>query len=157
MLDSAIRKLLTKYGLSWSDCLVPQRELETVIASKVVPAPLQEVLHSERAGIDHSAEQIEKALRSFDPTLADSFGLSSQKIGYQLDKIQSKVAREAMRRTDTGQLHAAKLADSLFPTDNLQERVYGVLPFLAKYGPSFVDRALDAIEPGCADHKVLMQ
>ncbi len=157
VLDSVLSKLLNKYRLSWSDCLVPRRELEVAIASKVVPSPLQEVLQSERAGIGHSLEQIEKALRSFDPTLADSFELSGQKIGYQLDKIQSKVSREALRRSETSQLHAAKLADSLYPTDNLQERVYGVLPFLAKYGLSFVDRVLDAIEPGFADHKVLIQ
>ena len=155
VLDSALNKLLAKYSLSWSDCLVPRRELETAIASRVVPAPLQDVLRSGRAGIGQSLDQIEAALRSFDPTLAESFGLSSQKIGYQLDKIQSKVSREAMRRTETGQLHAAKLADSLYPTDNLQERIYGVLPFLAKYGSAFVARVQDAIEPGCADHKVL--
>ena len=155
VLDAASDKLLQNYGLSWTDCLVPRRELESAIAAAVVPRPLQGTVQSSREEVGASLERIESALREFDPTLAASFKLSRNKIDYQLTKMQSKVSREALRRAETAQRHAARLSNALCPNDNLQERAYGVLPFLAQFGPSFVERVSAAIRPGSADHRLL--
>lgn len=155
VLDSASRKLLRKYRLTLADCLVPRSELEAAVASALVPPPLQETLAAQRSRTRASLEHIEAALREFDPTLVASSAVSRRKIEYQLDKIDSKVAREALRRTGTARRHAASLADSVFPNSNLQERVYSVLPFLAKFGPAFVERVQEAINPGSADHTVI--
>ena len=155
VLDSATDKLLRKYGLSWTDCLVPRRELESAIAAAVVPAPLQAIVQSGRDEVGGSLERIESALREFDPTLATSFELSRNKIDYQLAKVQAKVSREALRRADTAQRHAARLSNALCPHDKLQERAYGVLPFLAQFGPSFVKRVSEAIRPSAPDHQLL--
>ena len=155
VLDAGLAKLQRKYGLSWSDCLVSRRELQSSVASAVVPAPLQETLRTERAETSACLERIGVSLRGFDPTLAASFEVSRSKIDYQLNKIQAKVSREALRRTETAQGHAAQLSDALCPNDILQERVYGVLPFLAKFGASFVERVGAAVDPGSADHKLL--
>ena len=155
VLDGASRKLLRKYGLTLSDCLVARSELEARIASSVVPPPLQETLDTRRSRIRDSLATVEAALGGFDPTLVASFAVSRQKIEYQLDKIEAKVSREAFRRAGTARRHAATLADSVFPTGHLQERVYSVPPLLAKFGPAFVGRVSEAIEPGSSDHKVL--
>jgi uncharacterized protein YllA (UPF0747 family) len=155
MLDRGCSKLLRKYGMAPSDCMVPRHDLEASVASAVVPAPLRERLEAHGASVRESLLGIESALRGFDPTLEASFRLSRSKIEYQLEKIRSKVSREALRRGETAQRHAAKLAGFLYPNGHLQERVFSVLPFVAKFGPSFVDRVRAAIEPGSADHKVI--
>ena len=98
---------------------------------------------------------METALGEFDPTLADSFTVSRSKIEYQLDKIESKVSREAYRRAGTARRHASTLADFVYPAGHLQERFYSVPLMLAKFGFDFVGRVSGAIEPGSPDHKVL--
>ncbi len=155
VLDDVSRKLVRRYGLTASDCLVPRQALEAAVAAAIVPAPLQARLQSERDGIQDALQRVRSALQDFDPTLAASFSVSRQKIDYQLDKIQHKVAREALRRTETAQRQAARLADFLYPNQHLQERIYGTLPMLARFGPSFVERIEQAIEPECVDHRIL--
>lgn len=155
VLDAKTRKLLRRYGLAIEDCLVPRSALEAGIASKVVPPSLQSKLAADRERIQDSLGDIEMALSQFDPTLVASFGVSRRKIEYQLEKIEAKVSREAFRRNGAARGHAATLADSLFPLGHLQERVYAVPPMLARFGPEFVDRVREAIEPGSSDHKVL--
>ncbi len=155
VLDEATRKLLERYEMTPADCMVQRGELTARVANAVVPPALRRTLDSRRAEIDGLLEEIAGALQKFDPTLGASFGNSRRKIGYQLEKSQSKVAREALRREATSQRHAARLADWVYPTENMQERVYSVLSFVAKFGPGFVEAIRAEIEPGCADHKVL--
>ncbi len=155
MLDRGCAKLLRKYGMTSADCMLPRRELEARVASAVVPAALRERLESHGASIRESLLGIESTLGGFDPTLQASFKVSRRKIEYQLAKIRSKVSRESLGRADTAQRHAARLAGFLYPNGHLQERVYSVLPFVAKFGLSFVDRVRAATEPGAADHKVI--
>lgn len=155
VLDRGCAKLLLKYGMSPGDCMVPRHELESSIASAVVPHSLREGLDSHGSSVHESLLSIESVLRAFDPTLEASFKVSRRKIEYQLAKIRSKVSREALRRADDAQRHAARLAGFLYPNGHLQERVYSVLSFVAKFGPSFVHHVGAATRPGANDHKVI--
>ena len=155
VLDHGSRKLLRKYELAVSDCMAPLPDLESAVAQRIVPPSLRDALEHRRSRIGDALGGIEAALRDFDPTLATSFGLSQRKIEYQLDKIAAKVSRESLRRDRTARRHARRLASWIYPQGNLQERVYSVLPFVAKFGPSFVERVVSAIRPGSARHVVL--
>ncbi len=155
VLDPASRKLLRKHGLSPSDCWVPRRALDAAIASSLVPAPLRATLRRHSARIGESLRGIEAAVAEFDPTLAASFKRSQSKIEHQLGKARSKVRLEALRRSETARRQAARLAGFLYPDGHVQERLYSVLAFVAKFGPAFVDRVRAATESGCPDHKVL--
>ncbi|MCY4189103.1 MAG: bacillithiol biosynthesis BshC, partial [Bryobacterales bacterium] len=155
VLDGASAKLLRKYGLTAPQCLVPRREFEGLIANSLVPPSLGRKLAAGRAEIEGRLLAIESDLRAFDPTLAASFGLSRRKIEYQLDKSEGKVARESLRRGPRAQRHAAKLADWVYPRENMQERVYCALSLVAMFGTRFVDDIRAAVEPGSADHKLL--
>ena len=155
VVDSTVRKLLEKYSLTATECLVPRREFDSAISNSLVPSSLREKLGANRAEIEGGLQEIESALLEFDPTLAASFGRSRKKIDYQLEKSNGKVAREALRRATTAQRHAATLADWIYPNENLQERVYCVLSLVAKFGPQFVDEVRAQVELDKADHKVL--
>ncbi len=155
VLDEGSRKLLRKYKLAIPDCLVPRQDLEAAIAARIVPPSLQSVITDRRSRIRAALGEIDLALRDFDPTLTSSFGVSQRKIEYQLEKTASKAAREALRRDGTAGRHAGLLADWIYPRGNMQERVYSVLPFVARFGAPFVERAAAAVQPGSPGHVVL--
>ncbi len=155
VLDAGASKLLRKYDLGVPDCLVALQELESAIAGHVVPPRLRDVIADRRIQIDTALREVETALRGFDPTLASSCEVSQRKVRYQLEKIDAKVSREALRRDAMARLHARSLADWIYPTGNMQERVHSVLPFVAKFGTSFVERVKKAIRPGSGEHVVL--
>ncbi len=155
IVDSGCAKLLRRHGLEPGDCWVGRRDLDAVIAKGLVPAALRGTLESQADGIGAAMQCIEEALLDFDPTLSASFRTSRAKIKYQLGRIRLKVEREALRRSDTAGRHAAKLSGFLYPRGHLQERLYSVLSFIARFGMDFADRVRQAAEPGSGRHKVL--
>ena len=44
----------------------------------------------------------------------------------------------------------------IFPERHLQERLYSILPFLAKHGLDLVDDIYQAIELDCPDHRMMV-
>ncbi len=155
ILDDSAAKLLERYYLTPSDCFVPAAELEERIAAALVPAEIHSTFKKSTDEIEIAMGRMEQRLASFDPSLQTSFSLSAKKIRFQLEKIEAKTARESLRRNETAQRHAAYLSGFLYPNRSPQERVYGALPFIAKFGKDFVDKIADAITADCVDHQIL--
>jgi hypothetical protein len=44
----------------------------------------------------------------------------------------------------------------IYPQRHLQERLYGILPFLAKHGLDLVDEVYGSIELDCPDHRLMV-
>ena len=44
----------------------------------------------------------------------------------------------------------------IFPEKHLQERLYSILPFVAKHGLGLVDTLYEHVNLDCPDHKVLV-
>ncbi len=74
---------------------------------------------------------------------------------FQLEKMQAKVRREALRRDGRAASDAAYLSGLVFPNKHLQERLYGILPFIAQFGSGFVDTLYGSVNAECPDHQVL--
>ena len=51
---------------------------------------------------------------------------------------------------------AASLSGLIFPEQHLQERLYSILPFLAKHGFDLLGMIYDNIELECSDHRVMV-
>ena len=54
-------------------------------------------------------------------------------------------------RRDTASLYGL-----IYPERHLQERLYSILPFLARHGTDLVARLYDVIDLACPDHKVVV-
>jgi uncharacterized protein YllA (UPF0747 family) len=94
-------------------------------------------------------------LESFDPTLAEALDRSRAKILHQLVKIERKAAREVLRRQDRAENESKYLFNLVYPRKHPQERLYTILPFLARHGLDFVSRLYENIRLDCPDHIVL--
>ena len=77
-------------------------------------------------------------MAAVDPTLKATAGQAGGHIKGHLDQLEKKAVQALKRReTDTGQ-QLQRLRDALMPGGKLQERVYPVLPYLAKYGVDLI-------------------
>jgi bacillithiol synthase len=47
------------------------------------------------------------------------------------------------------------LYHTVFPEKHLQERFYGILPFLARHGLELIDQLYDSVRLDCPDHILL--
>jgi bacillithiol synthase len=155
ILDSHSAKLLGRYELAIPDFASGESSLREKVAQKLVSPELTALMAETRRGTSESLAALKNRLVKFDSTLGKALNRSTRKIEYQMQKIESKIARQTLIRDERASHDAAALANLVYPHKHLQERFYSILPLLAKHGPGLVDTIYENIHPDCPDHKLL--
>ncbi|MCU1237393.1 MAG: hypothetical protein JWP63_5360, partial [Candidatus Solibacter sp.] len=156
ILDSRSAKLLDRYHLNLTDFFHGETPLKERLASRLVPPALTAAARNTTVTVDRAITQLRAELTSFDPTLAQALDRSARKITYQIRKMERKTAREAMRRDERAAKDADALCGLIFPERHLQERLYSILPFLARHGLDLPTELYNSIELECTDHRVMV-
>ena len=63
------------------------------------------------------------------------------------EELRAKAARVHANKSGKGRRHERRAVTALAPRGDLQERVLGPLPFLARYGPDLVDALFEHVSP----------
>jgi bacillithiol biosynthesis cysteine-adding enzyme BshC len=156
ILDSRSAKRLDRYHLSLPDFFHGEDVLRERIASRLIPPPLSTAVTDAAHTVEHAVSGLRAELERFDPTLAKALGNSERKIRHQFSRIAGKVGRESMRRDAQAARDASSLYGLIYPQRHLQERLYSILPFLAKHGLDLVDQVYGSIELDCPDHRLMV-
>ncbi len=156
ILDSRSAKLMERYRLSLGDFFHGETPVKERIASRLVPPGLTASMRESAATVETAVERMRAELTAFDPTLAQALDRSAKKINYQLAKMERKTGREAMRRDEHAARDAASLCGLIYPERHLQERLYSILPFVAKHGQELIGHIYQGIELECTDHRVMV-
>ena len=156
VLDARSAKLMDRYRLPLTEFFHGETALQERIASRLVPPALARRIQESAATVTGAVERMRAELAAFDPTLANALDRSAKKVAYQMAKMERKTGREIMRRDEFAARDAASLGGLVFPERHLQERLYSILPFLAKHGLDLVDSVYGGIELECSDHRVMV-
>jgi bacillithiol biosynthesis cysteine-adding enzyme BshC len=156
LLDERSHKLLTRYGLALPDFFHGEQVLRERISGKLVPPQLGTALQETAGAMDAALARLDREIAGFDPTLSVALERSSRKIRYQLGKIERKTGREALRRDSRAASDAGSLYGLIYPERHLQERLYSILPFLAKHGANLARELYAAVELDCSDHRLVV-
>ena len=124
------------------------------LAARLVPEHLNEGFVSLRSNASSALARLESSLAEFDPTLSAAAHKSGAKILYQIEKLSQKTARETMRRDKHAEKDAAYLSNLVYPKRHLQERIYSIIPFIAKHGLDLPQRLYAETQLACPDHMV---
>jgi len=154
ILDQRTDKLMTRYYLRLQDLFHGEERLRELIATRLVPPSVRQAAGDAAATVEEAVERLRKELAAFDPTLGKATDRSLRKIRHQLEKIERKAGREAMRRDGRAAADAASIYGLIYPERHLQERLYSYLPLLAQHGPELTGDLYAAIELDCPDHRL---
>jgi bacillithiol synthase len=155
LLDRHAAKLTKRYQLGLRDIAVPEVDLREKVASRLIPEGLVAQFAASRSVVEKELNQLAGGVKDFGPGLEKALARSRARMLYQLEKMERKTAREALRRDERATADARYLHNLVYPHRHLQERIYGLLPFLAAHGPDVIERIYECVEPGCPDHQVL--
>jgi bacillithiol biosynthesis cysteine-adding enzyme BshC len=155
LLDERSNKLMARFGLRLPDTFHGQEPLQARIGARLIPDSLDGAFEDAAGEIRNQLDRLEGELRRFDITLAAALQKSRAKIVYQISKNRAKAAREALRREQRVRDSAAQLSGLVFPERHLQERLYSILPFLARHGFDLIDTLYGNVHSGCPDHHML--
>ncbi len=152
LLDARAQALLERFDLGLTECLHGEARLREQVAARLVPEKLQLAFEDARVEVSGVLDRLYGTVHEFDPTLGEALKRSRAKMLYQVEKNRGKAAREALRRDTRAGDVAAWLTNLIYPERHLQERLYTILPFLARHGMDLPD-TLDA--HSSSDHIVL--
>lgn len=153
--DGRTAKIMDRFELALPDFFGGSEHLRERIAGRLVPTSLDGEFEQATDLTNAIVEKLKDSLDGFDPTLSAAMGKSGSKIAYQLSKIRGKVSRELLRRDQRSQGESAYAYGSLYPNKHLQERLYGILPFLAQHGPDLIGTLYENVRLDCPDHILL--
>jgi uncharacterized protein YllA (UPF0747 family) len=153
LVDGRSVQRMKRYRLEPKDLMTGERELHDTIAGRLVPSSLRDSLEKTRASFNQSLDSLSAELRGFDVTLAAALETSRRKIEYQVGKISRKTANQMMVRDEQATRDALSLGGLVFPEKHLQERLYSIVPFIAKFGPGLIDELYGAVQIECPDHQ----
>jgi bacillithiol biosynthesis cysteine-adding enzyme BshC len=153
IVDERSHKRMLRYELSPADLFVREPVLHDRIAGRLVPPALKDSLLETKMKLDVALDGLSENLHQFDVSLAEALRTSRRKIEYQLGKIERKTASQIMARDEQAIRDAASLSGLVFPETHLQERLYSILPFIAKFGPGLIEEVYQAVKIDCPDHQ----
>jgi bacillithiol biosynthesis cysteine-adding enzyme BshC len=156
VVDRRSCKLMDRYKLCLSDFFHGEEALRERVSAALVPPGLAGVLSDTRSSVSEGVRRLENELASFDPTLDSAVRKSYNKIAYQLSKIERKVGREMLARNERATHDTSFLSGLIYPHRHLQERLYSIIPFLAKHGPGLIGELYEGIHLDCPDHQLLV-
>jgi bacillithiol biosynthesis cysteine-adding enzyme BshC len=156
IVDERSQKKIERYRLGLPDFFQGEEFLRERIAATLVPPKLTATMQDTVAQVESAVNRLRAELTAFDPTLAKALEHSARKIRYQLAKTERKAGREAMHRDERTARDAASLYGLIYPERHLQERLYSILPFLAKHGLDLIDHIYEAIQLECSDHRLMV-
>lgn len=154
LLDARSTKLMERYRLTLPDLLDHQEQVKSLIASRLVPKDLAQCFEALEKSVEADLQRASASLAQFDPTLESAAKKSSAKILHQIRRLSAKTARETLRRDQRAARDADYLINLVYPHRHLQERLYSILPFLAKHGMDVPERLYEMTQLTCPDHMV---
>jgi bacillithiol biosynthesis cysteine-adding enzyme BshC len=156
ILDERSAKRMERYGLSLPDFFQGEEALRERMAQKLTPPALSGAIRQAAGAVESAIGRLRGELEQFDPTLAKALGNSERKIRHQFSRIEGKAGRETMRRDQRASSDARSLYGLIYPERHLQERLYSILPLLAKHGFELMEHLYQTIELDCADHRLMV-
>jgi uncharacterized protein YllA (UPF0747 family) len=155
LIEPKIKALLEKYGLAIQDVLEGTEILRETMGSRRLPPDLQTSFDRAIAAVENSMRAVRESLGALDKTLIESAEHAESKMLYQINNLRARAARAELRHSEVIQRHAEMISNALYPEKELQERAFGGIYFVAKYGRQLMDGLLDTMHPDCLDHQIV--
>lgn len=155
IIDPKVQGKLQHHGITVLDVFQGPDALRHKLASRSLPAGLQEAFERANKSVEESFSSLQESLAKLDPTLVEASQTGSSKVRYQLDRLRERAMAAELRRSEIVGRHAEWLSNTLYPDRALQERGVAGAYFVARYGTELLQSIHDVIRTDCHDHQIL--
>jgi bacillithiol biosynthesis cysteine-adding enzyme BshC len=145
VIEARVRRTLDKLDITADALGREAARLEADLLREGIPAQTRAALEKLRSEIQKQYEAIVSGAVEVDPTLQKPVESARNTALAGLTDVEKRLLAHLKKRNDIAMSQLARARTSLFPRDQPQERLVASISFLARYGPPFVDQALDAV------------
>ncbi len=93
-------------------------------------------------------------LKSLDPTLIDGGKKTIERMAQTLSNFENRVLKARKDKEQLKTDHLDQIHTAVFPDDIPQERYLGIVYFLNKFGPDFINYLYKNLDPNIYDHQI---
>jgi bacillithiol biosynthesis cysteine-adding enzyme BshC len=138
IVEERVQKIISKYQLQVKDFFTEIDLLKNRIAASISDFKVEELFANTSGTVTESLTSLKDGLESIDPTLVPAMENTLTRIQGALNSLKEKTLAAQVRQHDISLRQLDKVAVSLFPDSNLQEREMNIIYFLNKYGMEFL-------------------
>ena len=149
LVEGRIAELMARHNLALPQLRGEAEALVSSILRQEQAAAFEARMAEAKGAVARAFKEVEGLVGEIDPTLKGPAGQAAGHAAHQLDGLQKKAIQALKRRHEDLRAQVHRVREHLMPGGRPQERVLGLLPFLAKYGwglTQTIRRA--AAEPG---------
>ncbi len=157
ILDQRSEKLMERYGLALARSLPRRGSAAGAHRRRAWCRPPARAMRRNRGGGGERARAPARRLAGVRPHPGGRRSNAARaRSATSSRKIERKAGREACAATNARARDAASLYGLIYPERHLQERLYSILPFLAKHGFDLIGHIYEPIELDCPDHRLMV-
>jgi bacillithiol biosynthesis cysteine-adding enzyme BshC len=154
LVDPECRVSLAKLGVGLERWLRARGAIEPDRAGSEEPDVVLK-MHSIADDAARQLEGLRKELAALDPGLLSQLQRAADQVRSAGDWVAEKAERVHQNKSGKGRRHLRRLASSLCPGGEPQERVLGPLPFVARFGEDWPIELCRAMDPFDRSHLVV--
>jgi bacillithiol biosynthesis cysteine-adding enzyme BshC len=139
IVEPQIARFLGKFELKFEDILLGAQHVRSAMEKKLLPPELSQQFESGEEQLRALLKSYAAPIEKLDSTLLGTLSSAEEKMLHQFSKLKESVGRAQNFRTGIIDHKQRILLDALYPNRELQERSLCLLPFIAAYGPAFLD------------------
>jgi bacillithiol biosynthesis cysteine-adding enzyme BshC len=143
MVEARVAKVLSKYEIAGDELNAPEGQLEARLVRDEMPSDASLAIEALRSVIDTEYERLSAAASHIDSTLEKPVRSAGHSAMRGVADVEKRIVSQLKKQNDIVVQQLAKARLSLFPLGKPQERVLNIVPYLIRYGSSFLDSALD--------------
>ena len=141
ILERRTKKVLERYEIHPHDLQLPEGQLEQRLVRGELPPEAEQALASLRATLTREYDRLQEAAATVDPTMQKPVQSSRNAALAGTRDIEKRLVSHLKQRNDVLLQQLSRARQALFPAGKPQERVFGPVPFLTRYGRSFLEDA----------------
>lgn len=155
VVDANAFRFLTRHDLPLESLSAQDEAALNVLLASQLPPSVEGSLNDAQRALEQRLAVVTAELRRVDPTLEGAAKSTLSRMQDDLARLHGKVIQAAKRKNETLRRQFTHAQAQTFPGGHPQERAVGLIYFLNKYGPSFVDRMAEELPADMSTHAVI--
>jgi hypothetical protein len=155
LIEPEIGAEMERLGIEVLDCFQNRRLLEEQAIRISGCSRASACLDDLQIRLDQTLTEVKPEFQTVDPPLAVALETARRKILHNIQHLKSRVVRLEGNRNSSISSRIDLVMNNCFPRQTLQERELGIQHFLARHGPSVLDKLRSAIDFGSFAHRAI--
>jgi bacillithiol biosynthesis cysteine-adding enzyme BshC len=155
IIEKNIDAIIDKYDLTLLDIFIDIENLKSKVINSSASNSVDNIFKETLREIELTFDRLRERLFQIDKTMSDSAGKYETKVKNYIEELKGKVVEAQMKKYETTLRQIDKVAASVFPNGNMQERELNFIYFANKYGLGVIDSIFNQLEINIFEHQII--